>query len=58
MDIELVDDGTLDTVLSVNGQHVRFAQEFVVGWRHPRTGELDLARFICDNYSDIREQAT
>jgi hypothetical protein len=39
-DVELVDDGTLDTVISINGREFRFDQEFTGMWRDREEGTL------------------
>ena len=50
--VELIDDGTLDTVLRVNGNTVRLTPEATADMRDPETGELDLEK-VLDEVSDI-----
>jgi hypothetical protein len=47
-DVQLLDDGTLDTVISVNGQECRYSQEFAYFYRDSsgamtEEGLMDLA---------------
>ena len=47
-DVRLLDDGTLDTVISVNGQECRYSQEFASIYRDSdgvmtKQGLMDLA---------------
>jgi len=39
-EVSLVDDGTLDTVIDINGHEQRFDWEFASYWRDEETGEL------------------
>ena len=39
-DVDLVDDGTLDTVISINGREFRFDCEYAAEYRDEETGEL------------------
>lgn len=45
-EVRLCDDGTLDTVVSVDGQETRFNQEYTAEMRNPKTGELPLKSLI------------
>jgi hypothetical protein len=47
-DCELIDDGTMDTVISVCGNEIRYDVETAVHYRDEDCGELDLDRFIED----------
>lgn len=39
-EVSLVDDGTMDTVIDINGREFRFDSEFASYWRDEETGEL------------------
>ena len=45
-DCYLGDDGTLDTVIIVNGREVTFGQEWAGPYRDPDTGELTTEGFV------------
>jgi len=38
--VRLIDDGSLDTVVSVNGKEIRYDQEFAAQFRNKKTGGL------------------
>lgn len=40
--VRLIDDGSLDTVVSVNGKEIRYDQEFASQFRNKRTGGITL----------------
>lgn len=55
MIIGLVDDGTLDTVVSVNGTELRYSQEFAADFRDEtgaitRRGWLELREIAIEDY--------
>lgn len=39
-EVKLVDDGTLDTVVNVDGVEMRYDQEYVADFRDPELGSL------------------
>ena len=49
----LVDDGSLDTVIDVDGTWVRYDQEWASHWRDYHTGVLDLEGFVIFNEDDM-----
>jgi len=56
-DVDLVDDGTIDTVIEINGQEFRFSPEFAKYWRYPE-GELTeegLEELTLDALSNLEE---
>jgi len=58
-EVELVDDGTLDTVIAINGQEYRFDQDFASMWRDEATGELSkdgLTELALDALSNMEEE--
>ena len=44
-DVELIDDGTLDTVIRIDDYDYRFSLEQVSAYRDEETGELDIEDF-------------
>ena len=55
-DVELIDDGTLDTVLKLDDREFRFSQDHVADYRS-KDGELDLDEFVEDEWETIRDEA-
>ena len=55
-DVELIDDGTLDTVLRVDDEEFRFDADVAMAYRDGDTGKMvELDEFIEANMDEIRE---
>lgn len=50
--VQLIDDGTLDTVLEIDGEELRYDHETGAEYRD-EDGELDFIRFCLDHIEDI-----
>jgi len=48
LNIQLVDDGTMDTVVNVNGQEFRYSIEVASPYRDAETGVLDFDSFCAE----------
>ena len=57
-DIEIADNGTLDTVLSIGDRSETYSQEYASAYRNEDTGELDTGSFISDHFDEIREKSS
>lgn len=58
-EVEHIDDGTLGTVIAINGQEYRFDQDFASMWRDEATGELSkdgLTELALDALSNMEEE--
>jgi hypothetical protein len=51
-DVQLIDDGSLDTVVSVNGEEIRYDQEFGSQFRDRKTGGITRS-----GWKKLKEQA-
>ena len=62
--VSLSDDGTLDTVIIVNGQELRYDQEFASQFRNKKTGDFtkkgweELKKIAIEDYEDIYSPTT
>lgn len=52
-DVELLDDGTMDTVLRIDDQEFRYSDSS--DYRDPDTGAINLEEFVEANFDDMRE---
>jgi hypothetical protein len=63
-DVTLVDDGSLDTVVSVDGTEMRYDQEFAEQFRNKKTGAItekgwkELEKQAIDDYEEMKAEST
>lgn len=51
--VQLVDDGTMDTVISVDGEWLRYSQDFAMEYRDEKTGELNFGAMAIVAFQDF-----
>jgi len=56
-DVELSDDGTLDTILRLDDVEMRYSQEFTADYRDEETGDLDLDAMLDDVFDELADEA-
>lgn len=52
-DVELLDDGTLDTVLRIGDEEFRYSESH--DYRDPETGAIDLGDMVDEHFDEMRE---